>query len=166
MEELADGFHLLLVQVVGCGHDVFQVLQIAKKISGLYQILVYVIEITNQEFAPKVEIVQRLCTLSFLAEHVIKFAYQTDGVSVLQRRHAVEEVVDADVGGRPHGTVGLRGQVFVEEQTGSFVGENDGRTAHVMAYFMIKVFGDHLKECFHVLILYVYVFYTVFAYIP
>ena len=158
MEKLAYGLRLLFVQIVGRVHDVLQVFQVAEEIFGLYHILVHIIEIAYQEFTPKVEVVQRLRALGLLTKHFVELAHQTNRVSVLQRRHAFEEVADADVCGRPQRTVALCGQVFVEEQGGPFVRKDNGRAAQVVSYIVVEVFGDHLEECFHD-VLYKWIFF-------
>ena len=149
MEELADGFFLLLVKEVVAVHDVLQFLQIAEKLVGIYEVFVHVIEVADEQFSPEVEVVQSLFAVSLFSEHLIQFAYQADRVTGLQRRKLPEQFADADVGGRPQGAVRFGCQVFVEEQTGTFVGENDGGAREVVSYFGVEVVGDQLEKCFH-----------------
>ena len=83
MEELADGFFLLLVKEVVAVHDVLQFLQIAEELVGIYEVFVHVVEVADEQFSPEVEVIQSLFTVGLFAEHLIQFAYQADGVTGL-----------------------------------------------------------------------------------
>ena len=83
LEELADGFFLLLVKEVVAVHDVLQFLQIAEELVGIYEVFVHVVEVADEQFSPEVEVIQSLFTVGLFAEHLIQFAYQADGVTGL-----------------------------------------------------------------------------------
>ena len=152
LEELADGFFLFLVEEVVIVHNVLQFLQVAEEFVGIYKVFVYVIEIADEQFSPEVEVIQSFFAAGLFAEYLIQFAYQTDRVTGLQWRELPEQFADADVGRRPQRAVRFSCQIFVEEQTGTFVGENDGGAREVVSYFGVKVAGDQLEECFHDLV--------------
>ena len=152
LEELADGFFLFLVEEVVIVHNVLQFLQVAEEFVGIYKVFVYVIEIADEQFSPEVEVIQSFFAAGLFAEHLIQFAYQADRVTGLQWRELPEQFADADVGRRPQRAVRFSCQIFVEEQTGTFVGENDGGAREVVSYFGVKVAGDQLEECFHDLV--------------
>jgi len=152
LEELADGFFLFLVEEVVIVHNVLQFLQVAEEFVGIYKVFVYVIEIADEQFSPEVEVIQSFFAAGLFAEHLIQFAYQADRVAGLQWRELPEQFADADVGRRPQRAVRFSCQIFVEEQTGTFVGENDGGAREVVSYFGVKVAGDQLEECFHDLV--------------
>ena len=150
VEEPLDGLFLLLVEEVEAVHDVLQLLQVAEELVGIHQVLVHIVEVADEQFAPKVEIVKRLLAAGLFAEYLIEFAHQPNRVSQLQRGELAEQFTDADVSGRPDGTVCFGGQVFVEEQPCAFVRENDGGAREVVSYFGIQVFGDQLEKSFHI----------------
>ena len=74
LEELPDSLFLLFVQKVIVIHQVLQVLQIAEEFVCIYHVLIYIIEVADKQFSPKVEIIHRLLALCFFLEHFIKFA--------------------------------------------------------------------------------------------
>lgn len=107
MEKLADGFFLAFFQkiVVICGG--VQIPEVAEQSVRIGQILVGIIEIADQHLTPEIKVVQRFLASGCFAEHPVKVAYELDGISHLQAGRLAEEFADADIGGRPDGTVGF-----------------------------------------------------------
>ncbi|EJW92444.1 hypothetical protein EVA_19446 [gut metagenome] len=124
LEKQLDGLLLFLVQEVIFICQFLEVLQVAEQLVGIDPIFVDIIEIANQQFAPKVEIVQRLLTLGGFSKHLVEFAHQPDRVARFQIRQLLKQITDAHGSRRPDGAVGFTSQVFIEEQVGPFVGED------------------------------------------
>ena len=59
MKELSDSFSLFFVKEAVVGRELAQVFEITEKDRCVNKVLVSVVEVTYEDFAPKVEAVQR-----------------------------------------------------------------------------------------------------------
>ena len=116
----------------------FSSCRLLKSLSASNKVFVYVIEIADEQFSPEVEVIQSFFAAGLFAEHLIQFAYQADRVTGLQWRELPEQFADADVGRRPQRAVRFSCQIFVEEQTGTFVGGKRWRCARGRFLFWRK----------------------------
>ena len=144
-----DGFLLFLVHEGVVVHHGTQVLQVAEHLMGVYHVLVRIIEIAKEQFAPKVEIVQRFLALRVGAEHLVEFAHQFHRIAHFARRKVPEQIADADVCRRPNGRFGLLSQVFVEEKAGTLVREHYGGSCQASLCSAIEVGRYLFQETFH-----------------
>ena len=122
---MLDGGFLFLIHEGVVVHVRSQILKIVEQLVGLDHVLVRIVKITDEQFSPEIEIIQSFVALGFLAEYFIQFANQFYGIGYLVMGEFAEQFADADIGGRPDRGVRLLCQVFVEEQTGAFVGKYD-----------------------------------------
>ena len=131
-EEAAD--HLaLLVGEVGYIVELVDVAQVGEDLVGRAHVLVEIVEVGEQQLAPAVEVVEGLVDARAGGEGLVELTDEQDGVGNLQLRVAAEEVADGDVGGAPEGLTSEAGEVLVEEERGTLVGEDDGHAGEVGA---------------------------------
>ena len=149
-EELLDGGFLLRVHEGVVIHQRTEILQVGKQLAGIYQILVGIIEIAQQELTPEVEIIQGFLALGRFLEDLVEFANQLHRIAHFTLGKAPEQFTDADGGRRPHGLVGLLRQVFVEEQSCTLVGEYQCRAGQLPFLAAIKVGRYLFQETFHI----------------
>ena len=94
--------------------------------------------------------IEALVDARTLGETLVEFADEFDGVGHLQCGVAAEEFADGDIGRTPQGLPCETGQVLVEEERGTLVGEDDGHTGEVGAVFGHQVCCDVFEETLHV----------------
>ena len=125
------------------------VTQVGEDAVGRTHVLVEVVEVGEQQLAPAIEVVERLVDARASGEALVEFADEQDGVGDLEFGVAAEEVADGDIGGTPQRTACQTGKVVVEEQRGTFVGEDYGDTGEVGAEAGEEVRGDVFKKRRH-----------------
>ena len=152
MEKLADGFFLSFFQKIVVICQGVQIPEVAEQSVRIGQVLVGIIEIADQHLAPEIKVVQRFLASGCFAEHPVKVAYELDGISYLQAGRLAEEFADADIGGRPDGTVGFLCQVFIEEKTGTLVREDHGQMGKVPVGFRIEIVCYLFQKGIHILL--------------
>ena len=150
---MLDGGFLFLVHEGVVVHQCAEVLKVGKQLFGVYQILVGIIEVAQEEFSPEVEVIQGFLALGGLPEDFVEFANQFDRIACFPFGKAPEQFTDADGGRRPQRLVGLLCQIFVEEQSGPFVGEYQCRACQLAIFAAIEVGRYLFQEAFHIVYL-------------
>ena len=84
LKKLLYGFFLFFIKKIVAVHDVLQVLQVAEQFAGIYKVLIYVIEVADKQFSPKIEVIQRFFAMRFFPEYFIQLAHQPDRVTRFQ----------------------------------------------------------------------------------
>ncbi len=147
-EEVAEHALLLLVERSG-GFECLDVAQVAEEAFGVGHVLVHVVEVGQQPFAPPVEKVERVVAVRLLAVDAVQAADGLDRVGHAERRESAEEFADGVVGWCPYGAVASGGQVIVQEKAGALVREYDCHVAKVVSETVEQVAGDQHKEWGH-----------------
>ena len=117
---------LLLLAQIGHVVELVQVAQIGKHLVGIGHVLVYIVEVGQQQLPPAVEVVECLVDARLSREALVQFAHQLDGVGHYALRVVAEQVTDGDIGRAPHGLASLARNMFTQEECGSLVGEHHG----------------------------------------
>ena len=139
-EEFSEHLFLCVSEIA----DVIQfvnVAQVGKHLVGIGHVLVYVVEVSEQQLSPSVEVVEGLVDARLAYERLVQQAYQLYGVADDTVGVLPEQVADGDVGRTPDGLVHHLGEVLVEEECSSLVGEDDGHLAQVGAVLAYDVFS-------------------------
>ena len=71
LEELLDCFFLLFIKGFVIVHQILQVLQVTEEFVRIYQVFIYIVEIADEQLAPKIEVVQCFLTFCFFTEYFI-----------------------------------------------------------------------------------------------
>lgn len=110
--------------------NLLDVVEIGEKLSGIGHGTVDIVEIAEQLLAPAIEPVERLGRLA--QPFPVDLVEEADGFDVVSRTERTDEaenLVDGEIGRGPErGAVG-RGDIVVEEDAGTLVGENNGHAA-------------------------------------
>ena len=115
LHETPDLLGLLLVEKLAGGNG-FIVAQVGEEGAGIDHVLVHVVEVGHDAFAPAVEEVERLLGVDVLAVEAVEAADDLDGVSQFEVGQREEEFVDRHVARGPHGLAVGGQQVVVEEE--------------------------------------------------
>ena len=121
-EEVLQSFSLIVAEEIGLGQLV-EVLGVEEQFVGVHQMLVDVLEVGEQDFTPTPEAVDGFFSATFFGQQFLVEAVECgdggDGVGYRLAGKAHEELVDADVAGRPDGFVGDGRDFLREKQTGA-----------------------------------------------
>ena len=71
LEELLNRFFLLFIKEFIIVHQILQVLQVTEELIRIYQVFIYIVEIADQQLAPKIEVVQCFLAFCFFTEYFI-----------------------------------------------------------------------------------------------
>jgi hypothetical protein len=82
--KLVDGALLLLSQIVELSFEFLQIRNIPKQIVGIQKVFVDVIEVGQQNFAPKEKLVERLNMTGFFRVNLVKLDNQRNRIGLLQ----------------------------------------------------------------------------------
>ena len=149
MEKLADGLLLAFFQKFIMVRQVVQVFQVAEQGVSVRHVLVCIVEIGNQHFAPEIELVECFLAAGGVTEYLVKVAYQFDGITCFQTGRFAEQFADAEIGRRPYRASGFPGQIFVEEKAGTLVWENHSHVCQVAPGLLEKIPGYRFEKCIH-----------------
>ena len=145
LRKVAEEVFQKLALFVGKETEVVQLMdvaQVGKYTVGVCQVLVDIVEIADEQLSPAVELVERLVGTRLLTKRLVEVANQLDGVGYLPITLLTKEFADGDIGRTPQRALGDAGQLFVEEQRGSFVRKYNSRTREVGAVFPDNILGD------------------------
>ena len=124
-EELLQGLDLPLVQEVHPVHG-GKVGPVRKELVGLHQVLVDVVEVVYQYFAPAIEVVERLWGVYEGGIDVVEAADAEDVVAGREVGELLKKVVDGDEARSPYGALCDVGQEGVHVQLGALAREYNG----------------------------------------
>ena len=95
-EELPENALLLVGEIVDT-IQLMQVAQVGKHLIGIGHVLVYIIEIGQQQLSPAIEMVERLLDTSALDETLVELANELHRVAYHQIRLLTVQVADGDI---------------------------------------------------------------------
>ena len=75
--------------------------QVLKHLVGWSHVLIQIIEISQEQLPPTIEMIQRLIHLCRFGKTLVQLTYQQDRVSHLPFRVTAEQVADGDIGRTP-----------------------------------------------------------------
>ena len=145
--------HCLLV-VIQIAHAIqlVKVSQIGKDAAGVGHVLVEVVEISQQQLSPAIEVVERLVDAGHLDKAAVQLADQAYGIGYGHVGMVTEQVADGDIGGTPDGASGLTGQVVVQEKRCTLVGEHHSHTCQMVSVLAqdvcCHIFQERLAHSF------------------
>ena len=140
-EELSDDVPLLggeegtVVEFVNVAH-------VGKDTLGRRHVLVDIVEVAQQQLSPAVEVVEGLVDACTFHKTTVQVADEFDGVGHGEVGMTAEEVADRDIGRTPQGLCCETGQMLVEEERGTLVGENHSHPGEIGAETVKQVGGD------------------------
>ena len=125
--------------------------KVGENLLGITKILVNIVEIGKQQFAPAIEMVETIgCSISpcrhMLAVGGVETAHQLYAVSHLELRMLAKQVANSDVGRAPNRLFGYLRQMLVEEQRSTLVRENHSHVGKFGAETIYDVLSHRLKE--------------------
>ena len=74
---------------------------IGKHTVGVRHILVNVVKVGQHQLSPSEKLIQRLARSRLMAERLIEFTNEFDGIGNLYVRQAAEQIADSDIGRTP-----------------------------------------------------------------
>ena len=125
---------------------------VGKHLVGIGHVLVYVVEVGQQQLSPAVEVVKGLVDACHPDETFIQVAYQLYLVAHGSCGVVAEQLADGHVGRAPHGSPGLSGQALAEEERCPLVGKYHCRACKLVAVLGQYVLRHKIKKCPHVVI--------------
>ena len=149
-EEALQRLPLVVIEVVQV-LEAFLVGDVGEDGLCICQMLVDVVEVGHQHFAPAPELVERLGVVS--PEHFLHDAVQMEDafqrLSHLERCERLEEVVHHAVAGRPNRLVAQERQFTAQEHPGSLAREDYRHVAHVVREVRQHISCYETKEGVH-----------------
>ena len=140
---------LLLAQEVKELVDLLLALQIVEEVFGIDQLLVYLVKVTQEHFAPVVKAVKAVLAGHILAVDFeeLKDLLQAVGHGML--RELVYKLLHAQDGGRPDGAAEAGGEVLAEEEARTAVGEDHGELVYLLPVGGNDMLCEIVKEGAH-----------------
>ena len=144
-EEVLEGLLLLVGQIIQ-RLQLHQLVDIQEDSLGIGQMLVYIVEVRQDNLAPSPELIECIFLVhplgeDSLTEDLIQRGDAVDGVGLHVGREAVEEVAHGDVTGCPDGFVAGQRQFLIQEEAGTLAREYHCYVVHIVAKTLQKVFG-------------------------
>ena len=125
------------------------VFEVGKHVSGICHVLVYVVEIGKQQFAPAVKMVESLVYAGAFYKAFMQVAYKFYAVACLKRRVASEHFTYGKVCRRPQRAACRPCQNIAKEERRALVGKHNGNARQAVTVFLYYVFCNVIKKCLH-----------------
>lgn len=141
---------LLLVGKIGRVVEFVYVAKVGEDAARVGEVFVDVVEVGKQQLSPREELVERFVLARDGGENAVEVADEFHRIGHFERAVVAKQVADGDVRRAPDGLVGESGEVVVEEERRTLVGENDSDFRKLGAELADEVFGDvSEKTIFH-----------------
>ncbi len=123
--ELPDEFDLTGFQSCHGFLQFFQINDVAEQQVSLHQVFIHFIKIPEHHLPPVVEFIQRIRQIHTFFIYIIQGKQNLHGIRNPQQAQLVDEVVDCIDAGSPLNLLAVVGQVALQEESGTPVGQDD-----------------------------------------
>ena len=147
--EAADSFDLFRLEIREIFLELVEMAGVGEELACVNEIVVDIVEVAEQHFAPVDEIVERFLLLAASDIDMVEEEEHLQVIRRLERAELLEETVEGEDGrGEHRSAYGLR-KVFAKEEASTAVGEDEGHLLHISTIGIIKTFGNLLKKGSH-----------------
>ena len=149
-KEAFQRFSLVVVEIV----EVLETLlvgDVGEDGLGVGKMLVDVVEICHQHFAPAPELVDGFGIISpkHFLHHAVKLADTFELVCNLNGGKTLEEVAHHAIAGSPNWFVAQKGKLTTKEHTSTFAREDDCHIAHIVREMRKHIGSDYIEKTLH-----------------